>query len=333
MRCTRAPLATLSIAFIAALAGCGTPPAARQAPEPGQTLEGTERDGYLTGAADARIYYRVLGPVEGEDTVVVVHGGPGAGMNSVLPDVQPLAEEFVLIFYDQRGGGRSELPADTSLLDARYFVEDLEAVRRHFRLDRLKLVTHSFGSVLVAAYAERYPRRVERIVLHGATGPERSQAARIAQATPPSPDTALSNRANELLRALLEGTAKNPVETCEEYEAIGRQIAEARGESVTFRGSTCDNLPEAVRYYYQYTAQLAPRTFGWDFTSGLEDVSAPVLVVYGARDSLALPAQRAWVEAFPDARLLLVPGAGKPAFTDRPDIIFPAVVTFLKGQS
>jgi hypothetical protein len=36
---------------------------------------------------------------------------------------------------DQRGGGRSELPADTILLDARYFVEDLEAVRRHSNMD------------------------------------------------------------------------------------------------------------------------------------------------------------------------------------------------------
>lgn len=60
---------------------------------------------YLAGAEGAEIHYRVLGT--GTDTVVIVHGGPGAGMETELPDWRPLAEHFALVFYDQRGGGRS----------------------------------------------------------------------------------------------------------------------------------------------------------------------------------------------------------------------------------
>jgi proline iminopeptidase len=263
----------------------------------------------------------------------MVHGGPGAGMNSILPDVEPLGQYFVLIFYDQRGGGRSQLPSDTALLQAQYFVEDLEAVRRHFGLERLKLFTHSFGSVLAARYAEQHPQRVERMVFHGATGPERAQAAGIARTSPPTPDTALSNRARKLLGTLLEGTASDPVAACREYEAIGRQLAALRGEPASWKGSTCAGPPKAVAYYYRHTAQFTPRTFGdWDFTSGLERVTAPLLVVYGESDSLALPAQRAWAAAVPNGRLLVVPGAGKAALTDRPDLVVPAVVTFFHGS-
>lgn len=69
--------------------------------------------GYLTGAGGAQIFYQVVG--SGDDTVVVVHGGPGAGINDSRPDLEPLAKSHVVIFYDQRGGGRSELP-DTTLL-------------------------------------------------------------------------------------------------------------------------------------------------------------------------------------------------------------------------
>lgn len=250
-------------------------------------------------------------------------------MNSVRPDFEALAEQLTLVFFDQRGGGRSELPADTSRLRARFFVEDLDSVRAHFGLERVNLLTHSFGSVIVARYAQKHPDRVDRIVLHGATGPVRERAAQLARRTAPDPDTTLSRQAGELLGSLLDGTASDPAQTCREWEALNRRMAEARGESARWRGSSCDAPPEAVGYYFQYTAQLAPRTFGdWDFTAGLEEVSAPVLVVYTADDSLAVAEQRAWVSAFPEGRLLLVPGPGKGAIAERPDIVEPAIIEF-----
>ena len=61
-----------------------------------------------------RLHYRILGSAP--DTVVAVHGGPGAGMQAILPELEPLAENHTLIFYDQRGGGLSELPADTRMV-------------------------------------------------------------------------------------------------------------------------------------------------------------------------------------------------------------------------
>ena len=84
-------------------------------------------EGFLAGAGGARIFYRIVGT--GPDTLIAVHGGPGAGMNAFFPDVAPIAARHTIIFYDQRGGGRSELPADTSLVEAQYHVADLEAVR------------------------------------------------------------------------------------------------------------------------------------------------------------------------------------------------------------
>ena len=58
------------------------------------------REGYLQGADDVRLYYRVVGSAS--DTIVAVHGGPGAGMNAFLPDIEPLAQNHTVIFYDQR---------------------------------------------------------------------------------------------------------------------------------------------------------------------------------------------------------------------------------------
>lgn len=302
------------------------------APAVGACFQGAEEDvapeGFLAGAEGARLHYRVMG--DWPDTVVVLHGGPGAGMNSVLPDMEPLADRLTLVFFDQRGGGRSELPADTSRLRARFFVEDLDSVRAHFGLDRMNILAHSFGSLIVARYAQEHPDRVGRIVLHGATGPVRERAAQLARRAAPSPDTTLSRRAGELLDSLLEGTASDPAATCRAWETLNHRMAEARGEAVRWRGSSCNAPSEAVGYYFRYTAQLAPRTFGdWNFTSGLDNVSVPVLVVYSADDdSLAVAEQRAWSSAFPDGRLLLVPGTDKGALAERPDIVVPAVIEF-----
>lgn len=153
-----------------------------------------------------------------------------------------------------------------------------------------------------------------------------------AAVSPPSPDTALSNQASELLQSLLNGTASDPVETCREYEAINRKLASARGEQVNYKGTECEAPPEAVRYYFHYTAQLAPQYFGnWDYTTGLEAVSSPLLVIYGKQDSLAIPMQRQWVNSVPNGCLLLVPDAGKGAFSDNPEFVFAAIDTFLSG--
>jgi proline iminopeptidase len=67
-------------------------------------------------------------------------------------------------------------PADTALRDARYFVEDLDALRRHFGLERMNLLAHSFGPVLAARYAQAYPDRVARMIFMGAIGPRHAEA-------------------------------------------------------------------------------------------------------------------------------------------------------------
>jgi proline iminopeptidase len=289
------------------------------------------REGYLQGAGDVRLYYRVVGSAP--DTIVAVHGGPGAGMNAFLPDMEPLAQKHTVIFYDQRGGGRSELPPDTTRLDAHFFVEDLEAVRQHFGLSHMTIVAHSFGAILVARYIQSFPKRVERLVFLGATGPKRTEAAKLAQKRYAEMDSVTLERLGELIHSLLSGAAAEPVAACREYENILDDLATKRGEPNTWRGTTCEASPEAVGYYYRYTARITPATFGdWDFTTEFDDITVPLLVVYGAQDSLALPQQHAWAQAFPNGRLLIVPKAGKGAIADRPDLVLPALESFFEGK-
>ena len=321
----------LAAAFLASgLLACGE---TREPDDEVDTRRDSIRRGFLEGAAGARLHFRVLG--RGSDTLVVVHGGPGSGMGTVIPDLKPLAEDHLLIFYDQRGGGRSTLPADDSLLDAHHFVEDLERLRRHFGIDRMNVLAHSFGPIIVARYALEHPDRLGRVIFTGAVGPLRADAAKLARGGSAGADPALSEAANAALGRLMSDTLSDPVEACREFERLSREVGRERGEPVAWQGTSCDMPPEAIRYYFQRTARVAPRRFGdWDFTRGLEDLEAPLLVVWGYAgepDSLVLEAQRQWAASVPQGRLLLVPGAEKAGYASRPDLVFPAIDQFLDG--
>jgi proline iminopeptidase len=283
--------------------------------------------GYVTGADGAQIYYEVIG--SGGDTVVVVHGGPGAGMNDSRPDLEPLARGRVMIFYDQRGGGRSELP-DTTLLTPQHFVGDLEALREHFNLDQMSLIAQSFGAIIVAEYLRAHPHRVARMVFLAPTGPNRKEASLFYRRTPATSDTAAVRLQGDILRSLMDGRARDPLAACRELESLGTRLGLMFAGR---KGTTCDMPVPALRYYYQYTARLAPQAFGkWDFTQSFRGVRAPLLVIHGELDKHGLAMNRSWARAIPNGRLLVIPDAVRAAYAERPDAVFQAMDEFLEGR-
>ncbi|MGH7569603.1 MAG: alpha/beta fold hydrolase [Gemmatimonadales bacterium] len=96
--------------------------------------------------------------------VVVLHGGPGAHHDYLLPQYDRLAEGRELFYYDQRGGGRSPVSRDTPV-GWREHVADLDAIRRHFGFERLTLCAYSWGGLLAALYTLEHPTRVARLAL------------------------------------------------------------------------------------------------------------------------------------------------------------------------
>lgn len=96
--------------------------------------------------------------------VVVLHGGPGAHHDYLLPQYDLLASGRELFYYDQRGGGRSPVPRETPL-GWRDHVADLEAVRRHLTFERLTLCGYSWGGLLAVLYYLEHPDRVARLAL------------------------------------------------------------------------------------------------------------------------------------------------------------------------
>ena len=96
--------------------------------------------------------------------VVVLHGGPGADHEYLRPGFDALADGRELIYYDQRGGGRSPVPRDVPVGWTEQ-VADLEALRAEWGLARVTIAGYSWGGLLALLYALEHTERVERLAL------------------------------------------------------------------------------------------------------------------------------------------------------------------------
>ncbi len=108
-----------------------------------------------------RLFERRIG--RGPATVVL-HGGPGAHHDYLLPGFDALAAGRTLIYYDQRGGGRSSVPREVPV-GWREQVADLDALREAWGLERLSIAGYSWGGLLALLYATDHPAHVERLAL------------------------------------------------------------------------------------------------------------------------------------------------------------------------
>jgi proline iminopeptidase len=103
----------------------------------------------------------------GHDTsavVIAIHGGPGNDFRYILP-LKGLADEYHVVFYDQRGTGLSpRVPAEEQTLDNMY--ADLDDIIDHYAGGRkVNLIGHSWGAMLASGYTCRHPGKVNKLVL------------------------------------------------------------------------------------------------------------------------------------------------------------------------
>ncbi len=271
--------------------------------------------------------------------VLILHGGPGMPYSEPWPGLESLADRFQFHYYDQRGAGESTRPIDR-FVSTNYFqnvkdldqalglgaqLADIERIRRLLREEKLILIGHSFGAFLATLYAAEFPDQVEALVLV-------SPADLLVM---PSDSGGLF----ELVRDRL------PADKVPEYDAY---IADYLDFSDIFANTDAD-LAGANQAFGQYFGavmdtplQVQGRPGGWmvqamyfsmgrrhDYRAALSRVTAPVLVLRAAADIQPASVEQMYVEALPDARLIVIEDAGHFMFMDQPEAFGTAVETFL----
>ena len=297
---------------------------------PAMSARAAVSEGHLEAGRGVRLGYRIAG--HGPDTLIVVHGGPGFTFDYLATDFEPLAARHALVFYDQRGTGRSTLIADSAALAAELFADDLEAVRRHLRLERVNLLGHSWGAAVVALYAQRYPERLGRLLIVAGipltmAGLEESFAMmRSAR------DTAEVTRMEAAMAARQADPADHAA--CRAYYAIWfRPFFADAGAARRSRGDVCAGSPESMRNKMASVDRFVFPSLGrFDWRAMMRNVRAPTLVIHGSEDPLLLEYAREWAATLPESRLLVLDGVGHFPYVEAPDRFFPAVDRFLTGH-
>ncbi|HZD84970.1 MAG TPA: alpha/beta fold hydrolase [Gemmatimonadaceae bacterium] len=109
------------------------------------------REEGFTTTTGSPLYWAKYGR-PGAPKLLVLHGGPGADHRYLLPQMLHLGETHDLLFYDQRGGGRSRADARIPITWKTH-VEDLGAIVEEFGLVPLSIVGYSWGAMLGLLYA------------------------------------------------------------------------------------------------------------------------------------------------------------------------------------
>ncbi|MFD5815859.1 alpha/beta fold hydrolase [Streptomyces sp. NPDC127038] len=258
--------------------------------------------------------------------LVCLPGGPMQDCD-YLGDLGGLSAHRRLIMMDPRGTGGSAIPADPGSYRCDRLVDDVEALRERLGLDRMDLLAHSAGTNLALLFAQRHPERVGRLALitpsvHAVgvevTGEARRATALLRRDEPWFPE------AFTALEAIVAGNGN-----ADAFRAIapfwyGRWDGVARAHRDA--GDKHRNHEAAARF--------ADGAFAPDATrAALARLDSPVLVLAGETDLNSPPPAMAEVAAlFPDAELVVRPGAGHFPWLDDPEGFVATTEAFLAGS-
>ena len=289
--------------------------------------------GFVTTSDSARLYYRTIG--HAADTIIAIHGGPGLDHQSIFGDFAVLGEHHTVIFYDQRGGGKSTLPADTLTLVAKRQVQDLDELRTYFKLARVTLIAHSYGPLLAASYAIAHPDNVKRMVFFGPVPPRRGdfwqRYAKNLNARLDSTQRAQMRQASRMMTSAT-GDAR---QGCRDYWAIATRprLAEPDRTMPLIKSDLCATDPAGIRYGNITGNHVIMNSYGdWDLGAQLRTLQVPTLVVHGEQETIPMDLVEEWVTSLPQARLFKVPRAAHFTYAERPELVWPEVEAFLSGK-
>jgi len=285
------------------------------------------------------IYYKVVGRGA---PLMIVHGGPGASHDYLLPYLLPLARTNRLIFIDERGSGRSEKLENTTLYTVENMVEDVEDVRRALGLGKVNLLGHSYGGVLAQAYAFKYQKNLSRLILGGTFYSTAAMNKVLAGERQAMPADALQ-KLTDLEKAGLFNKGK-PWEKGrypDEYAKLAwgdgyfpflyQHRPDPNYDPAAGNTSTSwDLYREMWGSHGEFIIDGNLKSV--EYADKLPGIKVPTLVICGDHDESDPSLSRFMHEKIAGSKLVVLPQSGHMAFVDQPTLYVKAVDDFLNGK-
>jgi proline iminopeptidase len=274
----------------------------------------------LLSLDDARLFYEVVGT---GDPIIVVHGGPGLDHSYLQPGLNVLAQRNTLVYFDQRGTGRSTADLVPSAINLDAFVEDIDALRQALGYERVDVLGHSFGALIAMAYALKHPESLRTLILMNPVEPGSRYSEQLTQRQASRRTAEDSTQLAELTSS--EGfAARDPATVSEVYRVAFRQSLRDRTRiddlNLDLMESTAKNGGEVGRLLGESMGEI-------DWWDDLPRISAPALVLHGRYDLTPQAMSQALANAIPLGRMVLLQSGHFP-FMEDSDGLLSAIQAF-----
>jgi len=252
--------------------------------------------------------------------LVVLHGGPGMDHTMFRPYLDPLSDEFRVLYVDERGQGRSDR-VDPASLSLEVFAHDVDLLAESLGLERFALLGHSFGAIISTWHAINRGTADAYVISGGGDSSEKLTA-----------DVAASLEAMGEAGVPIAQSWENEktVRTEEELHELARvqMPFHFAGEPPPGYGDDTIGSPDVLRHF-------SNAGYGdFDYTPDLGRVSKPTLVVVGEEDrTTTTRAASVLHEGIEGSELLVIPGVGHMSFVEAQDAYLDAVRNFLRRYS
>lgn len=281
------------------------------------------REGFTT-TTPVPLYWVEYGDVDAPP-LLLLHGGPGASHEYLLPQMLELAKEHRLVLYDQRGGGRSRHDDDREPITWQGQVADVARVAAERQVTPLDLVGYSWGALLALLYA-----------IEARAGRASPVPARLALIDP-APVTRAWRDAFEQEFARRQAGP--------EVAALRSELANAglkesdpdayrqRAFELSVAGYFADPRRARDLTPFRVTGRVQQSTWtslgDFDLLPALRDVRVPAFVVHGRQDPIPLASSERVAEAL-GTNLLVLDDCGHVPYVEQPAELFPPLLAFLR---
>ncbi len=287
---------------------------------------GAPTAGYVQVDA-GKLFYEKFGSGE---PILVVHGA-GMGHTCFLPQMLELAKDYQLIFYDQRGSGKSlDAALGPQYVNIEKFTKDLEDLRSQLNLEKVVLVGHSWGGFLAMNYALEYPHHVSKLILldSAASNYEGQKAfeKEFAKRLEPIQDKIAPFYHLEDFQKL----------SAEEMGNLYRNLFVAHfANPNNIKYLTIDSDKKSILSGYQVCMEMS-RT-SWpkpeaNLLPHLPNLKVPTLIIHGDRDVIPLYTAQQTKNAMPHAKLVCLKNCGHFPFIEQQEKTFEEIRKFLQTE-
>lgn len=278
---------------------------------------------YFMTSDTVPLYVRVAGK---GFPCLFLHGGPGSTSYyfEALPAAKRIEQSVQMIYFDQRGSGRSGI-SKQGAYSLQRMEKDIEELREFLKIKEWSIMGHSFAGILMTSYAKHYPVRVRRLIyVHCTLNLEESFRVSVKEGaqlltlnkTPIQPDQ--HKPLMEQLREVNEALEKEDIR----YRLMFRtKQAQLESDSLT-NAATSEFNRDYANYVWRDDEYFK------DFSIYTLDITCPVLIISGKKDYAAGPGNfKQW--GFKDMKVREYNG-GHVSFQEEPAWFVGHVLHFLE---